>query len=272
MNKKIIWLVAFLIIATLSITSCAPGLPTPPTPTYTSTPPPSTTPTITKTTTPPPPTTPTKTTTPPASSVLFVPEGQQFTGGIQNQGGNTSYFVDKAPFCAYGGAPVSGYTWSLANLSTLPPGTTFDPLTGIFYAGGSGIALVPGTHTFKMVVSNGSGTATGTFSLVVNTGEILGTATFQKSLAANITLPGAKTGVGYGASLWAVGNGALPWSWSIRSGGLPPGLEINPTSGVIHGTPLSSAAGNTYTFTISVKDGIGAEAIGEPTYSIFVTK
>jgi hypothetical protein len=142
----------------------------------------------------------------------------------------------------------------------------------MFYQGGAGIVIVPGTHTFKMVVSDGSKTATGTFSLVVNTGAILAAAAFQKSLAADIPLPDAKTGMGYGVSLWAIGSGALPWTWSIMSGELPPGLKINPASGVIYGTPLSSAAGNTYKFRISVKDGIGADAIGEPTYSILVTK
>jgi len=53
-------------------------------------------------------------------------------------------------------------------------------------------------------------------------------------------------------------------------GSLPPGLGLNSASGVVYGTPLPTAVGNTYKFRISVKDGIGAEAIGEPTYSIVV--
>jgi large repetitive protein len=283
MNKKTIGVVAVFIFAALNAAACSQkSPPIPPTssstPMHTSTPLTQTTSSGTGTTTPPTTikttvlsatTTATSTTSLTASLALYVPDGQQFTGGIWGQGAN---FVDKAPFCAYGGSPVSGYTWNLANGSTLPPGTTFDPTTGMFYRGGSGVALVAGTHTFKMVVSDGSKTATGTFYLVVNTGDILATAVFQKSLAADITLPDARVGMGYGVSLRASGNGALPWTWSIMSGDLPPGLKINPSSGVIYGTPLSSAAGITYKFRISVKDSIGVDAIGEPTYSIFVPK
>ncbi len=143
----------------------------------------------------------------------------------------------------------------------------------MFYQGGAGIAIVPGTQTFKMVVSDGFSTATGTFSLVVNTGTStnpIPAANFQKSLAADIPYPDAKVGMGYGASLYCIGDGGLPWKWTIMDGSLPPGLGLNSASGVIYGTPLPSAAGNTYKFRISVKDGLGKDAIGEPTYSIVV--
>jgi hypothetical protein len=277
MNRKKIWPGAFLIAATLCLVSCAQAPPLTTIHTTTPPPPPSPTTTVTTITTPPPPPPPTTltTTTPkttvPASSVLTVP-GQQFRGAIQTRGGGTYYSLDKGPFYAQGGAPQSTYTWSVASASTLPPGTTFDPQTGMFYAGGAGIALVPGTQTFKMTASDGSRTATGTFSLVVATGDILPVADFQKSLASDIKLPDVATGQGYGVSLWAMGDGGLPWLWSVRSGSLPPGLGINPASGVVYGTPLPSAAGNTYKFTISVKEALGKEAIGEPTYSIFVPK
>lgn len=265
-------IVAIVVIVVLFVLgACASPTETPASPTLIPTPPtPAPTPPILAPTPPAPVPNPPM---PKPSLALYVPNGQQFTGGIQTQGGGqASYFVDKAPLCAYGGSPVSGYKWSIAPGSTLPPGTTFDPTTGMFYQGGSGVAIVAGTHTFKMVVSDGFTTATGTFSLVVNTGPILATATFQKSLAADIPLPDANTGIGYGVSLRAIGNGALPWAWSIMSGDLPPGLGLNSTSGVVYGTPLSSATGKTYKFRISVKDGLGVDAIGEPTYSIFVPK
>jgi len=262
-NRKF-WLATPLILAALITASCVPN---PPSLTSTTTPTASTTttpPTIANTTVALPPTTSTKTT---ASLKLYIPQGQQFRGVIARGAAQ----VDTAPFIAYGGAPASGYTWSLASGSTLPPGTTFNPATGMFYADTSGAALVPGTHTFSMVVSDGSNTATGAFSLVVSTDEFAPIASFQKSLAPNITLPDAKVGMGYGVSLWAVGNGNIPWTWNIMSGELPPGLKINTASGVIYGTPLPSGAGKTYEFRISVKDAIGADAIGEPTYAIIVT-
>ncbi|GAG59033.1 unnamed protein product, partial [marine sediment metagenome] len=101
---------------------------------------------------------------------LYIPVGQSLTGAIQVRGSDTYYSVNIETLRAYGGAPLSGYTWTVASLSALPPGTTVDPLTGIFHS--SGGMLVPGTHTFDMTVSDGSRTATGTFTFVVNTGEI----------------------------------------------------------------------------------------------------
>jgi hypothetical protein len=282
MNKTVIWLVVFLVAAATLAISCnaVPPItytstatppspspsPTPTTPPHTITPPTTTT----KTTSATPPTTPTKTT---ASTALYIPAGQQFNGGITTQSGSLYFFVDKGPLCAFGGAPLSGYKWSVAAGSTLPQGTTFDPTTGMFYAGGAGIAIVAGTQTFKMVVSDGISTATGTFTLVVNTGSTwnpIPQAVFQKSLAADIPYPDAKSGMGYGASLYCIGDGGLPWKWSVMDGSLPPGLVLDSASGVIYGTPLPSAAGNTYKFRISVKEGMGADAIGEPTYSITV--
>jgi hypothetical protein len=142
----------------------------------------------------------------------------------------------------------------------------------MFYMGSAGIALMPGTYNFKMAVSDSSKKATGNFSLVIASGNYLAQADFQKSLAADINLPDAITGMGYGASLWTLGDGNLPWTWRIMSGELPPGLGLNENSGVIYGTPLLAAAGKSYEFRISVKDGIGADAIGEPTYHISIPR
>lgn len=55
---------------------------------------------------------------------------------------------------------------------------------------------------------------------------------------------------GYLDTLTATG-GRGPYTWAIASGLLPSGLSINPSTGVISGTP--DAAG-TYNFTVSVKD------------------
>ncbi len=211
------------------------------------------------------------------SSSLYIPEGQTLSGIIQVIGSTTNYFVETATLLAYGGAPLAGYTWSVASLSALPAGTTVDPLTGIFH--GSGGILLPGTHTFKMVVSDGSTTATGSFSFVVKTGdEFVGITVFSQPAVSTIALPDANTGVGYGASLRAFGRGDLKWSWYLGTGELPPGLEIDRSRGIVWGTPFSSAAGNTYGFTITVKDKNGTEAaIGgfrdnPPTYTISVPK
>jgi len=176
---------------------------------------------------------------------------------------------------AYGGAPLSGYTWTVAVFSTLPAGTTVDQETGIFHS--SGGVLVSGTHKFDMTISDGSSTATGTFTFVVKTYEGFGpSAVFHQPAVSSIPLPDAYTGYGYGASLWALGEGELPWSWYLANGELPPGMVIDQSRGVVRGTPHSSAAGNTYSFTITVKDKTGKEALilgsGPPTYTISVPR
>jgi hypothetical protein len=71
--------------------------------------------------------------------------------------------------------------------------------------------------------------------------------------ALNVTaasLPNGSTGVAYSAKMTASG-GTTPYSWSLLSGQLPPGLALNMTSGVISGTP--TAAG-TYNVGVQVSD------------------
>lgn len=64
-------------------------------------------------------------------------------------------------------------------------------------------------------------------------------------------LPGGAVGVPYGHTLAAQG-GVQPYSWSIASGSLPPGLALSPSTGAITGTPVSPG---TYSFTVRLTDG-----------------
>lgn len=51
-----------------------------------------------------------------------------------------------------------------------------------------------------------------------------------------------------------------------ESGELPTGLVIDQTTGIVRGTPNSSAAGNTYKFSVKVLDNNNQEAVSDPVY------
>jgi hypothetical protein len=64
------------------------------------------------------------------------------------------------------------------------------------------------------------------------------------------SLPGGMTGQSYSAQLAASG-GASPYTWTVSTGALPPGLTLNNQTGAITGIPTQ--AGN-FSFTVQVAD------------------
>jgi hypothetical protein len=69
------------------------------------------------------------------------------------------------------------------------------------------------------------------------------------------SLPAYTAGASYTQTLTATG-GTAPFTWSLGSGSLPPGLAVD-SGGTIRGTP--TAAGS-YTFSVRVTDRVGATA------------
>ena len=70
------------------------------------------------------------------------------------------------------------------------------------------------------------------------------------------SLPDGTVGESYSQTLQATG-GTLPYSWSLTSGNLPTGFSLNPSSGVISGTPT---VGGVFNFTVEVRDSEGRTA------------
>ena len=85
-------------------------------------------------------------------------------------------------------------------------------------------------------------------------------------LAMTITsLPGAKAGTSYSASLTATG-GTPPYAWSISSGSLPAGLSLS-SAGVISGTPTTVGTG---VFSVTAQDSASSPQAATQTESISV--
>lgn len=74
------------------------------------------------------------------------------------------------------------------------------------------------------------------------------------------SLGNGATGAPYQVNFQATGAGPFTWS---TTGTLPPGLSLNPTSGVYSGTPTTV---NTYTFTVTVTASEGGSTTS-PTYT-----
>jgi len=67
----------------------------------------------------------------------------------------------------------------------------------------------------------------------------------------------ATVGVLYNSTVFRIG-GVAPFTFSLASGSLPPGLALAPTTGVISGTPTTPGS---YPFTIQGMDALGATDI-----------
>ncbi|HEY4994425.1 MAG TPA: putative Ig domain-containing protein, partial [Nakamurella sp.] len=75
--------------------------------------------------------------------------------------------------------------------------------------------------------------------------------------------PGGEVGVAYSDQLTVTG-GTSPFTWSVSTGALPPGLALAASSGLLSGTPTTAG---TYSFTVKVTDQAGlsdTEAVSLP--------
>ncbi|MBA5866063.1 MAG: hypothetical protein GDA67_05120 [Nitrospira sp. CR1.3] len=141
---------------------------------------------------------------------------------------------------ATGGTPPYT-TWSVN--PALPNGLTFSTATGTI----SGTPTVSSNqpHTFSVTDSFSPTPQTGTRSYTLT----ISPAPLTLTITTN-SLPNGTVTQGYSANLAATG-GTPPLTWSIVSGSLPPGLQLNANTGAITGTP--STAG-TFTPTFRVQD------------------
>lgn len=127
---------------------------------------------------------------------------------------NVPYFFAFEP---YGGTT---YTWSATNL---PPGLTVDAVSGEITGTPSASGSFSPSITVTDLVTSAS----------VSMGFTLAVDPF--AITTGGVLPPATSGVPYSQALTADCGGGC--TWSLVSGGLPGGLSLNQTTGVISGTP-----------------------------------
>lgn len=147
-----------------------------------------------------------------------------------------------APFsqqlAATGTAPIT-YTVSAG---TLPAGLTLSS-SGLL----SGTPTGAGTYAFTVQGTNGAGSDTQAY-----TGTVSGSA-----VAPVITTTSLNTlSVGSAFSQTLAATGSNPKTWSVSAGTLPAGMTLNPSTGVLSGTPTTAGA---YSFTVQATNSGGSD-------------
>ena len=155
-----------------------------------------------------------------------------------------------------GGTPP--YRWSVPS-GSLPNGLAIDSASGII----SGKPAKAGTFNFAIKLQDSSaskGSAESQMSM-----QIASASTTPGALQISTTsLPNGQVGASYDSSVVATG-GTPPYHWSVASGSLPTGLNLNSASGVISGQPAD--AGN-FSFAIDVVDSSAGKASAQSSMSI----
>ncbi|HNI83984.1 MAG TPA: Ig domain-containing protein [Ottowia sp.] len=155
---------------------------------------------------------------------------------------------------ASGGVP--GYTWSA--LGTLPAGINLSA-AGVL----SGTPTALGEFIVAVQVTDSAGNSVS--DNVKITIEVAGGAsplTFSPPLF-GLT---ANVGVAYAHQLLASG-GVSPYTWAIISGTLPAGLSLNPSTGIIEGTPGAATAAP-HSLVVRVTDDVGTSVTGNVSVSV----
>lgn len=219
------------------------------------------------------------------STTAVLPPGTQLVGttlfGTPTQPGNYSIPVLVTDGSTPANRVTVTLTFSVLGLTSKPPaGITYSPyLTSLTAAGGrlpyryslsfvppglnvsqagtiQGIVQAPGTWNVTATVTEGGGVSVSTpltFTF---------TAPAPLSVSSRL-LPNGTVNTPYNAILSATG-GAPPLSWTVSSGALPNGLNLQP-GGTIAGIP--SAVG-IFNFGIRATDLTGASAVGTASITV----
>ena len=147
------------------------------------------------------------------------------------------------------------YTYAIT-AGALPPGLSLNTSTGVI----SGTPTVTSTYNFTITATDSNSPA--------NTGSQAYAIVISGSLPILPTsLPDGALSTVYGPVTISASGGVAPLTYTVSVGSLPPGLTLNPSTGVISGTPTVA---NTYNFTITVTDSGSPMSTGSRAYTIVI--
>jgi len=150
------------------------------------------------------------------------------------------------------------YTWSVAS-GALPPGVTLSSSAGTL----TGTPTSVGSFSFTVGVQDSSRPAeSAAQALSISVGSTASPLGISTS-----SLPSGTVQSTYGAALTATG-GTAPYSWSLASGSLPPGLALSSSTGALAGMPTTAG---TFSFTVGVADSSAQHATRALSVSIAAT-
>ena len=185
--------------------------------------------------------------------IFLSPKRPVISTTIVPPAGNVGELYDHT-FIASGSTPI---TWSI-NRGNLPDGLILNTRTGNI----SGTPTNAGTSDFTVKVENVVGNYSETFNIAINS-------IIPPIITTNDQLSAGNVGELYDQALQA--SGTTPITWSISSGSLPAGLELNTDTGSISGTPTiagplnfdvkaeNAGGSNNKTFSIVINSTITRE-------------
>lgn len=183
-----------------------------------------------------------------AASVTVFPAVSVATIGLPGAVAGAAF---SAGLTASGG--LAPYTWRLSAGST-PSGIALSN-AGVL----TGLPSQTGTFSFTVAVSDANGgAASKPFSLTVSPATTGTLGVLTNSLAMG------NIGQTYAGTLAASG-GSAPYTWSVSGGALPAGVSLNPSTGVLSGTPTNSGQ---FPVTFRVQDANNAS--GNKTFNLSV--
>ena len=142
-------------------------------------------------------------------------------------------------FVASGGAPPYTYT---KTPPLVPPGLTLNPATGVL----SGVLGAVGSYNFTVTATDVNGCFVAKpYTIIINAGGC------PPITLAPTSLPNGIVGTTYNQTITASGSAALPYTYALSVGSLPPTLLLNTTTGVLSGRLTRAGS---YTFTIVAYD------------------